>query len=52
MKGPVVAVVLEPDVAAFFGSSESVNRILRSVISALPKGGRRKTTDRSRRKAG
>ena len=52
MKRPVVAVVLEPDVAAVFDSSESVNRILRSVISALPKGDRRKTTDRSRRKAG
>ena len=51
MGGPVLAVVLEPDVAAVFDSSESVNRILRSVISALPKGGRRKT-ERSRRKAG
>ena len=31
-----VAVVLEPDVAAVFGTSESVNRVLRSVISAQP----------------
>lgn len=31
-----VTVVLEPDVAAVFGTSESVNRVLRSVISALP----------------
>ena len=31
-----VAVVLEPDVAAVFGTSESVNRVLRSVISARP----------------
>lgn len=52
MSGPVLAVVLEPDVAAVFDSSESVNRMLRSVISALPKAGRRKTAERSRRKAG
>jgi len=30
----VVAVVLEPDVAQVFHSSESVNQLLRSVISA------------------
>jgi len=52
MTSPVVAVVLEPDVAAVFDSSESVNRMLRSVISAIPKAGRRKTMERSRRKAG
>jgi hypothetical protein len=52
LSGPVVAVVLEPDVAEVFGSSESVNKILRSVISAFPKGGGRKPTERSRRKAG
>jgi hypothetical protein len=50
MKGPVVAVILEPDVAAVFDSSEAVNRLLRSVISALPKPSRSKTG--SRRKAG
>ncbi len=33
----VVAVVLEPDVAQVFETSESVNRLLRSVISAVPK---------------
>lgn len=32
-----VAVVLEPDVAQVFDSSESVNQLLRSVISALPR---------------
>ena len=32
----VVAVVLEPDVAEVFDTSESVNRLLRSVISAMP----------------
>ena len=33
--GSGVAVVLEPDVARVFDSAESVNRLLRSVISAL-----------------
>ena len=36
MTGTVVAVTLEPDVAAVFDTSESVNRALRSVISARP----------------
>ena len=36
MSGTTLAVVLEPDVARVFDSSESVNRLLRSVISALP----------------
>lgn len=31
-----VAVVLEPDVAAVFKSSQAVNSLLRSVISAMP----------------
>lgn len=33
---PVVAVVLEPDVARVFDSSAKVNRLLRSVIKAVP----------------
>ena len=37
MKGATVAVVLDPDVASVFQTSESVNSILRSVITALPK---------------
>jgi len=37
MKGRTVAIVLDPDVASVFGSSESVNSLLRSVIKALPK---------------
>jgi len=41
MSGNVVAVVLEPDVAEVFHSSESVNQLLRSVISALPERQRR-----------
>jgi len=32
-----VAVVLDPDVAAVFKSSEAVNSFLRSIISAMPK---------------
>jgi len=36
MKGKTVAVVLDADVASVFQSSESVNALLRSVISALP----------------
>jgi hypothetical protein len=36
MKGLTVAVVLDPDVAKYFDSSESVNTLLRSVIAALP----------------
>jgi len=36
MSKSVVAVVLEPDVAAVFKSSKAVNTLLRSVIDALP----------------
>ena len=31
-----VAVVLEPDIARIFKSSEAVNDLLRSVIAAMP----------------
>lgn len=31
-----VAIVLEPDVAEVFRSSEAVNALLRSIISAMP----------------
>ena len=37
MKGATVAIVLDPDVASVFRSPESVNSLLRSVITALPK---------------
>jgi uncharacterized DUF497 family protein len=43
MAGGAVAIILEPDVAAVFKSSESVNALLRSVISALPESKRQKT---------
>lgn len=36
LKDGTVVVVLDPDVASVFRSSESVNALLRSVISALP----------------
>ena len=36
MSADTVAVVLEPDVAAVFRSSEDVNALLRSIISAMP----------------
>ena len=41
--GTAVAVNLEPDVAAVFDTSESVNRALRSVISDLPNDNPRST---------
>lgn len=37
MKRGTVAVVLDPDVASVFQSPESVNSLLRSVITALPR---------------
>jgi hypothetical protein len=42
LRSKVVAVVLEPDVAEVFDTSESVNQLLRSVISALPHQKRRR----------
>lgn len=36
MSEGTVAIVLEPDVAAVFRSSEVVNTLLRSIISAMP----------------
>lgn len=41
-----VAVVLDPEVTAVFGSSDSVNALLRSVVKAMPNLAKR------RRKAG
>jgi hypothetical protein len=46
MKRPVVAVILEPDVAAVFGSSASVNAQLRSAIADRR---RKKASSRVRR---
>lgn len=52
MTGDVVTVVLEPDVARVFDTSESVNRLLRSVISAIPDRDHRTPVRQPRRKAG
>jgi hypothetical protein len=32
-----IAVVLEPDIARVFNTSESVNRVLRALIESMPK---------------
>jgi hypothetical protein len=50
-----VAVVLAPDVAEVFPTSESVNTFLRTVIAAVPRPSRRSTLRREggrRRRAG
>jgi hypothetical protein len=53
MKGRVVAVVLEPDVAAVFDSAMAVNNLLRLVIAAIPaRPSRRIASAGSRQKAG
>lgn len=36
IKSGTVAIILDPDVAAVFHSSEAVNTFLRSVISTMP----------------
>jgi len=48
LKGRTVAVVLEPDVAAAFPTSQSVNRTLRSVVWAVPRRSSRGRTVRTR----
>ena len=42
-----VAVVLEPDVAEVFGSSEVVNAVLRSIIAAMPSSKQGRRVDRT-----
>jgi hypothetical protein len=46
-----VAVVLAPDVAEVFPTSESVNTLLRSVIAAVPRPARRSTHRRKSQRA-
>jgi hypothetical protein len=41
-KAGAVAVVLDPDVASVFGSSNTVNKLLRSLIAAMPEYGRKR----------
>ncbi len=41
MRSDAVSVLLDPDVAAVFDTSESVNTLLRSLIAAMPHSGKR-----------
>ena len=43
IRGSTVAVLLDPDVASVFQTSEAVNSLLRSVISALPEDVKRES---------
>ena len=43
MEGRTIAVVLDPDVASVFQTSEAVNSLLRSVILALPQKVKRRS---------
>jgi len=47
MSKGTVAVVLEPDVAEIFGSSEVVNALLRSIIAAMPSSKQDRRVDRA-----
>ena len=47
-----VAVVLEPDVATVFKTSESVNAMLRSVIAAYPEPVRNASGPKRRKQSG
>jgi len=44
MKESTIAVILDPDVAAVFQTSQAVNSMLRSVLSALPEELKREPT--------
>ena len=47
MSKGTVAVVLEPDVAKIFRSSEAVNALLRSIIAAMPSSKQGRRVDRT-----
>ncbi|HEV8369931.1 MAG TPA: hypothetical protein VGQ39_18390 [Pyrinomonadaceae bacterium] len=49
MSADTVAVVLEPEVAAVFRSSEDVSALLRSIISAMPSSRRTQGAKERRR---
>jgi hypothetical protein len=42
MSEDAIAVVLEPDIAAIFKSSKTVNGVLRSIVSAMRQSGLKK----------
>jgi hypothetical protein len=46
MSEDAIAVVLEPDIAAIFKSSKTVNALLRSIVSAMPQPNRKKSRNR------
>ncbi len=48
MSEDAIAVVLEPDIAAIFKSSKTVNELLRSIVSAMPQSSRKKRTSLTR----
>ena len=48
MSEDAIAVVLEPDIAAIFKSSKTVNALLRSIVSAMPQSNRKKRTSLTR----
>jgi hypothetical protein len=48
LSGAAVTIVLDPDVAAVFRTSEAVNRVLRSVVAAVPRRSRVGYTARRR----
>jgi hypothetical protein len=48
LKGRMVAVVLEPDVAAAFPDSKAVNRQLRAVVAAVPRRSHGRVAPRGR----
>ena len=48
LKGRIVAVVLEPDVAAAFPNSKAVNTQLRAVVAAVPRRSRKRAAPRRR----
>ena len=48
MSEDAIAVVLEPDIAAIFKSSKTVNALLRSIVSAMPQSNRKKRTSPTR----
>ena len=48
MSEDAIAVVLEPDIAAIFKSSKTVNALLRSIVSAMRQSNRKKRTNLTR----
>jgi hypothetical protein len=49
LSGAAVTIVLDPDVAAVFRTSEAVNEVLRSAVAAVPRRSRIGHTARRRR---